>query len=121
MLLLLLLLLEEEGLPEVDDDFEDLVSDVLPELDVPDFALVEEDLESEAEVLLPLLDEVDEPESVDAEVPMLPVLPRLDEPIPEPLWLDWLEVPDDEPMPEPIPELFWLEVPDDEPPDILPD
>jgi hypothetical protein len=85
LLLLLLLLLEAEGLPEVEDDFEDLVSDVLPELVVPDFALVEEDLESEAEVLLPLLDEVDEPESVDAEVPVLPVLPILDEPIPEPL------------------------------------
>jgi len=99
----------DEVLPEVVDDLEVLLSEVLPEVLVPvDLAFVVEDLVSEAEVepdvLLPLFDVVPEPKLVEADVP--------EEPMPELLW--------------PMPEVLWFEEPDelswlDELPDMLPD
>ena len=79
----------EEAPPEVVDDLEVLLSDVLPEVFVPvDLAFVEEDFVSEAEVepdvLLPLFDVVPEPIPVEPElVPVEADVPVPVEPIPE--------------------------------------
>lgn len=69
-------------LEEVVEDLADLVSEVLAVVLVPDFALVAEDLESEAEVILPLLDELVDPEEAEG-LELMPPWPE--EPIVEPL------------------------------------
>jgi hypothetical protein len=113
--------LDEVEPPEVVDDLEVLVSDVLPDVLVPDdFALVVEDLGSEVEVepevLLPLFDVVLEPKPVEADVPVEP-MPELLWPMPE---LPWFEEPDEVPRPDEVPwldDVPWL----DELPDMLSD